>query len=158
MRTPSSAAIERAMTAALQLRAELGDTPDARLITDVLEGGTDVFETIDRLAECAIADGMLAEVALERAKRLEKRSDTVRDVISNMLQALDLGESLERGWYTASLSHRSHVIVTDQTKLPPSVMRLSPDKVLLGKLLRKGDQFAGATLSNPEPSVTLRTR
>lgn len=158
MRTPSPAQIERAMTAALQLKQELGDTADGRLIEDCLEGETNVYEVIDRLAESAIADGILAELASERAKRLEKRSDTLRGTIASMLEALDLGESLERAWFTASLSHRSHVIVTDANKLPPSVMRLSPDKVLLGKLLRKGEQFAGATLSNAEAHVTLRTR
>lgn len=146
------------MSAAMQLRAELGDTADAHLISDVLEGQTDVFETIDRLAECALADKMLAAVADERAKRLEKRSDAVRDVICQMLEALDLGESLERGFYTASLSHRSHVIVTDQDKLPQSLLRISPDKTLIAKLLRKGEQLEGAQLSNPEPSVSLRTR
>ena len=157
MRTPSAAQIETAMTAALRLKQELGDTADARLIEDCLEGETDVYELIDRLAEAAIADRMLAEIAKGRAERLEKRSDTFRETICQMLQALDLGDSLQRPAYTASISHRSHVIVTDPSKLASTLMRSAPDKQLIAKLLRKGEPIDGAVLSNPTPSLTLRT-
>lgn len=157
MRTPSPGQIERAMTAALQLKQALGDTADSQLLADCLEGETDVYELIDRLAEAAIADRILSEIARGRAERLEKRSETFRETICRMLQALDLGESLQRPAYTASISHRSHVIVTDPDKLSSTLMRSAPDKQLIAKLLRKGEPVAGALLSNPEPTCTLRT-
>ena len=72
----SSYRIEQAMSAAMQIRAMLGDTEDEKLLADTIDGETDVLEILDRLVEQALADEALVEGARERIKRLEARPET----------------------------------------------------------------------------------
>jgi hypothetical protein len=152
---PSPRQIEAAMSEAMQLLAELPDD-DERLRHDSLEGETGFFAVLDGLAEQAMADARLVELARERIKRLEERSDRYRDIIQRMMEIAALHKA-ERPLYTASLSYRAKTMVTDPDQLSDAVMRRAPDMVLIGKLLRDGQAVDGATLSNPQPVLTLRS-
>lgn len=158
---PSPFAVERAMSEAMQLRAELTAddqtiADDDRLLCDVLDGETDVFAVLDRLIENSMADGVLAEMAAARAKRLEARKAQLRDVAMRMLEALEV-KSVERAAYTASISHRTKAILTDALQLPEAFFRHSPDMVAVAKALKAGP-VPGATLSNAIPTLTVRVR
>ena len=50
------------------------------------------MEVLDRVVEAAIADKKLAELASERAKRIEARADRARDIALKIVEALR-GES-----------------------------------------------------------------
>jgi hypothetical protein len=147
--------LEAAMSAAMQVKATLPDDDDTRLLIGMLEGETEVFELLDRLAEQAIADKLLAERATERAKRIEARAERSRDVIRKMLDALEL-QKLERPVFTASIGYRTKAIVTDQAALPADLLRTAPDMHAIARALKDGP-VAGAELSNPSPVLTLRT-
>jgi hypothetical protein len=153
----SSYRIEQAMSAAMQIRAMLGDTEDEKLLADTIDGETDALEILDRLAEQALADEALVEGARERIKRLEARADRRRHIVLQMMEAMGLSK-LERSLFTASVTHRSKAIVSDQSELPDAFIRHAPDLVALGKALRSGEQIPGASLSNPSPSLVLRTQ
>jgi len=162
MSAPHPAAIERAMSAAMQLRAELTAddhtiADDDRLLCDVLDGETDVFAVLDRLIENSMADAVLAEMAAARAKRLEARKARLRDTAARMIEALEIKGPIERAAYTASISHRTKAILTDAMQLPEAFFRHSPDMVAVAKALKAGP-VSGAVLSNPQPSLTIRTR
>lgn len=157
MKAPGPRRLEAAMSAAMQIKATLPDDDD-QLLRDTLEGQTDVFELMDRLAEQAIADKLLVDKATERARRLERRADKRRDIIARMLECLELGEALERPMYTATLAHVRTVIVNDETELPAEFFKHAPDKIRIGKALRDGKEVKGATLSNPRPSLSLLIR
>ena len=152
---PSAYQMEAAMSAALQVKATLSDDGDDALLLGMLEGETDVFELVDRLAEQAVADKKLAEMASERAKRLEARAARHRDLILRMLEALEV-RKLERALFTASVGYRTKAIVTDPEALPETLMRRSPDLHAVAKALKDGP-VDGAELSNPTPVLTLRT-
>ena len=146
------------MSAANQALATLGDDVDQRLRADTVEGESDAIELLDRYAELVIADEVLAELARARAQRLEKRAQAHRTIVERMLIALELTEPIERSAYTASLTYRTNAIITDATALPDEVVRRAPDMRLIAKLLHDGHPVDGATLSNPIPSLTIRTR
>jgi hypothetical protein len=154
----SPARLTAAMSAAMQAIAALPDDGDERLRTDTIDGQTDALDLMDRIAEQVIADEALAERARDRAKRLEARADKRREVITRMLEALDLREPVHRALYSASLAWRSKPLVTDATLLPRDFIRDAVDMVKLGKTLHAGEEVAGAVLSNPAPHLTLRTR
>ena len=146
------------MSAAMQVRESLGTDEDNALILGMIEGETEAFALMDRLAEAAIADSKLAETAAARAKRIEKRAEAARDVIKRMLLALEIMAPLERALYTASLLFRSKPVVTDPAAIPDEFMRSAVDMAKLGKALKAGEDIPGATLDNPAPTLSLRTR
>lgn len=162
MSAPSPGTIERAMSAAMQLRqaliAEDGTlADDDRLLCDVLDGETDVFAVLDRIIENSMADNVLAELAAARAKRLKARQDRLRAIALQMLEALEVTRPLERAAYTASIRHRTNAIITDAALIPPELLRTAPDMHAVAKALKSGN-VPGAEQSNPQPNLVVRTR
>lgn len=143
-----------AMSAAQQVKQLLIGYSDEDLLAS-LESETDALELLDRVAEQAIADKELAAKASERAKRLGERAERARDIVKRMLEALEL-KKIERPLFTASIGFHTKAIVTDPDALPDALIRHAPDMVAIGKALREGE-VPGATLSNPEPRLTIRT-
>ena len=153
---PHGAAIERAMSAAMEAISALPDDGDNVLLLNTIEGESDVLEVLDRVVEAAIADKKLAELARERAKRIEARADRARGVALQIIEALGVSP-LERGVYTASISHHREIGTLDETLLPDEFIRRAPDKVAIAKALRAGQEVAGASLGNNAPRLIIRT-
>jgi hypothetical protein len=156
MSQPSAYRLQEAMSHAMQLIAELPD--DERLRASTIEGETDALECLDAYAEQALADAALVKQARERAARLEARAQRNRAIVSAILQALQLKRT-ERALFTASLSQRTEVAeVATNEELPWEFTRISPDKVLIGKVLRGGERVPGYELqTKPDVTLTLRT-
>ena len=154
---PHGAAIERAMSAAMQIISELPDDEDHALLLGSLDGETDIFEVLDRVIESSIADKKLAELARERAKRVEERASRSREIALRIIEALGVSP-LERPIYTASLMQIRKSIVTNSDELPKEFIRESPDMIAINKALRAGEEVPGAELSNAEPSLRITTR
>jgi len=157
MKDISPRRIQEAMSQAQRLAAEL-DSDDYRLLHDSIEGSTDVFELIDRIAEQSVADQRLVEIGKERLQRIEKRSDKARDLIGRMLAALGLDEPLQRPLYTASLTYSRKAIVTDEALVPEKYWRRSVDMRALSSAMRQDDHVPGVEFSNPQPSLRIMTR
>jgi hypothetical protein len=156
---PSAFRVERAMSAAMQVRDLLGDDPDERLLADALEGSTDVMELVDRLIERSSADAALVRAGKERLARIEARNERTRGLIARMLDALDL-RRLERPLATLTLADaRRGVVITDEDELPPAYLRTAPDKAAILSALNAGEVVPGAALSNGAgPVLTMRTK
>jgi hypothetical protein len=152
---PHGAAIERAMSAAMEIISTLPDDEDHALLLGSLEGETDIMEVLDRVVESSIADNKLAELARERAKRVEERARKSREIALKIIEALGVSP-LTRPVYTASLTYPRKPIVTDAMAVPDKFSRVSVDMVALGKALRAGETIPGAELKNPEPQLTIR--
>ena len=154
---PHGAAIERAMSAAMEVISTLPDDEDHALLLGSLEGETDIMEVLDRVIESSIADKKLAEMARERAKRVEERAQKSREIAIRIIEALGVSP-LERPIYTASLMQIRKSIVTNSDELPKEFIRESPDMIAINKALRAGEEVPGAELSNTEPSLRITTR
>ena len=152
---PHGAQIERAMSAAMQIISELPDDEDHALLLGSLDGETDIFEVLDRVIESSIADNKLAELARERAKRVEERARKSREIALKIIEALGVSP-LTRPVYTASLTYPRKPLVTNADELPKEMIREAPDMVAIGKALRAGELIPGAELKNPEPQLTIR--
>jgi len=149
--TVSPRRIEQAMAEAMKLR-ELVDDEDAQLLADTIEGETDVFSLIDRLAERALADKLLVERGKERLKRIEAREDRARAIVQKMMEALGVAK-LDRSLATLSVSAGPRSVqIVDQAAIPDGYWRRSVDKIEIAKQLKSGNAVAGAELSNG-PSV-----
>jgi hypothetical protein len=143
------------MSAAMEAISALPDDGDNVLLLNTIEGESDVLEVLDRVVEAAIADKKLAELARERAKRIEARADRARGVALQIIEALQVSP-LERPLYSASISYPRKPIVTDAMAVPDKFSRVSVDMIALGKALRAGESVPGAELRNPEPQLTIR--
>lgn len=152
--------IERAMGEAQRLRAtELAEEQDAQLIHDTLEGETAVFETMDAIGQAILADKLLVKQAKERIKRVEQRIDYREGTLARMLDALNIGKSLERPLFTLVLSWITKPIITDEKALAPKYIRSAADTAAIGKALRDGTfEGEGAVLSNPQRSIRLNSK
>ena len=158
MKHPSPDRITRAMSEAQQILSGLSIEGDEQLLADTLEGETDIMRLMDRIAEIAIADKLLGELARGRAQRLEKRADAARDMLRRMMEELGLSK-LERGTYTASVALGTpKPVAVDLSELPAEYVRHSPDTTAIGKALRAGQDVPGYVLGNPEPVLRLLTR
>ena len=153
----SPVTIERVMSDAQQAIATLPDTSDQELLLATIEGESDALEAIDKLAEMALADKHLVELARARAQRLEARAAGTRSVIVAMMQGLQLPK-LVRPLSTLSISHTTTAKVIAQDELPGEYMRSAPDMHAIRKALTNGEQIPGATLNNPSPVLTIRTK
>jgi hypothetical protein len=153
---PHGASIERAMSAAMEAISALPDDDDHELLLGVIEGQSEIFELLDKIVEWSIADKKLAELARERARRIEARSDRAREIATRIVEALGVSP-LERPVYTASLTFPRKPLVTDEEALPAAYIRHAPDMIAIGKALRAGETIPGAELKNPAPLLTIRT-
>ena len=153
---PHGAAIERAMSAAMEAISALPDDDDHELLLGVIEGQSEIFELLDKIVEWSIADKKLAELARERARRIEARSDRAREIATRIVEALGVSP-LERPVYTASITYPRKALVTNADELPKEMIREAPDMVAIGKALRAGETIPGAELRNPQATLTIRT-
>lgn len=173
-RPPSSWAVQNAVTALAQLRDRLlavepSLADDPRTLGDMLEGedAEDYLATIDRVIRCALDAGALAEAAkqrkgdiAERQARFERRRDVLRKVAFEALEALDM-DRRETAEFTATIGNRPpHVVITDAAALPAAYVRThtEPDKAAVLADLKHGVEVPGATLSNPQRGISIRTR
>ena len=170
---PSPFALARAMAVLATVREELlaidpNAIEDVALFQDTLEGeGGDALDLLANVVRQSIEAEALAEAVktrkadlAARQTRFERRQEVLRRIARDALQALGLPK-LEMPDFTASVANgRAKVLVTDDKALPDAFVRITraPDREAIGEILRAGKQVRGATLSNPEPTLTVRAR
>lgn len=140
---------------------------DQQALADTLEGETSLIDAAASLIRAALEDeafeeacAKLAAEKRERAARFGQRALKRREAALSLLQAADIPK-LEQADFTASVGKsRGKVIVADEAALPDAMFRTtrSPDKTAIGEALKDGKTVPGALLSNPEPTLTVRTR
>ncbi len=158
--------VQHQIAALLVAYPELAE--DDQLRADMIEGETDAFEFL-RMVEAkrreatslagAVA-GTIAELEL-RLGRFERREKAMRDLMFRVMQAADIKKA-ELAEATVSIRNGTpKVIITDETVLPDIACRFKrePDKTKIKELLQTEPFYvAGATLSNPEPTLSIRTK
>jgi len=149
---PSGYQIETVLAAWNDLRARLieADPEDAPELSDLLNNeNSNVDDMLARLIRAVVHSDGLIKLATSRIddikhrrERYENRSAGLRGTVLQLMEvtgrkALDLGD------------------VTAYVRPKTETM---PDKVKIGADLREGVVIDGATLSNPMPTLTIRTR
>ena len=141
---------------------------DERTLADTVEGLTDLHDIVMAVIRSALADealatglkGRIAEMQ-ERLDRLQDRASKRRQIAKDVMVDLDL-KKLTAPDFTASIrAGMPSLLVIDEAAIPkiywePREPRLNRQS--LSNELKAGAEVTGATLSNPEPILSVRTR
>jgi hypothetical protein len=141
---------------------------DEQTLADTVEGLTDLREIVQAVIRAALADEALAR-GLKcrisdmqcRLDRLEDRASKRRQIAKDVMVELDL-KKITAPDFTASIRDGiASLIVLDEDAVPkiywqPGEPRLKRQE--LATDLKQGAEISGASLSNPEPVLSVRTR
>lgn len=158
-------AVRREIDALLLRYPELAD--DIWLLSDSLEGQTQLFEILTRLVrEERDADSFGAairaqeKVLAERRGRFERRQQLNRDFILALLQSAGLPK-LTLPEATLSVSTLApKPVVDDEAQLPDRLCRIrrAPDMLAIRTELQAGAHIPGAHLSNGSTALVIRVK
>ena len=141
---------------------------DEQTLADTVEGLTDVHEILTAIIRSALADealatslkGQIAEME-DRLSRLQDRASKRRQIAKDVMVELDL-KKLAAPDFTASIRPGIPTLMVMDEKAVPSIY-WEPREPRLNRQglvsdLKQGAEITGATLSNPEPVLSVRTR
>ena len=141
---------------------------DEQTLADTVEGLTDLHEILQAVIRAALVDEALAtglrcriSDMQDRLARLQDRAAKRRQIAKDVMVELGL-KKLEAPDFTASLRPgMPALVVLNEDAVPktywePGEPRLRRQVLALD--LKGGAEAAGATLSNPEPVMSVRTR
>jgi hypothetical protein len=141
---------------------------DEQTLADTVEGLTDVHEILAAIVRAALADealatGLKCRIAEMdgRLGRLQDRAAKRRQIAKDAMVELDL-KKLTAPDFTASIRPgMPALMVLNEEAVPsiywqPSAPRLKRQE--LASDLKQGAEIEGATLSNPEPVLSVRIR
>jgi hypothetical protein len=141
---------------------------DDQTLADTVEGLTDLHELLQAVIRAALADealvnglkGRIAEME-DRRERLADRAAKRRQIAKEVMTELDI-KKLEAPDFTASIrAGFPSLVVMNENEIPsiywePRDPRL--DRATLIADLKNGREVGGASLSNGEPILSVRTR
>src|ERR1017187_2803017 len=141
---------------------------DEQTLADTVEGLTDVHEILAAiiratLADEALATGLKCRVSdmQGRLDRLQDRAAKRRQIAKDAMVELDL-KKLAAPDFTASIRPgRPGLVVLNEDAVPKTYWEPGEPRLrrqILGSDLKGGAEVAGATLSNPEPVLSVRVR
>ena len=141
---------------------------DEQTLADTVEGLTDLHEILQAVIRAALADEALAR-GLKcrisdmqcRLDRLEDRASKRRQIAKNVMVELDLKKITAPDFSASLRPGMPALMVLNEDAVPsiywqPGEPRLK--RQVLASDLKEGAEIAGATLSNPEPVLSVRTR
>lgn len=148
-----------------QLLAIAGD--DEQLITDMMEGETELRPLILKMAEKIGEDNAMilgieewAKKVLARKTRLQERVEGFRAIILSAMQMAAINK-LESALGTLSLKTvPGKVIVTDESLIPAEYWEKQDPKLskkLVGEALKAGTKVPGAEMSNGGITLNIRS-
>jgi hypothetical protein len=141
---------------------------DEQTLADTIEGLTDLHEILQAVIGAALADDALAR-GLKcrisdmqgRLDRLEDRASKRRQIAKDVMVELDLKKITAPDFSASLRPGMAALVVLNEDAVPsiywqPGEPRLK--RQVLASDLKEGAEIAGATLSNPEPVLSVRTR
>ncbi len=141
---------------------------DEQTLADTVEGLTDLHEILQAVIRAALADEAMArglKCRLSdmqgRLDRLEDRAAKRRQIAKDVMVELDLKKVTAPDFSASLRPGMPALVVLDEDAVPktywdPGEPRLR--RQILAHDLKDGAEIAGATLSNPEPVLSVRTR
>jgi hypothetical protein len=141
---------------------------DEQTLADTVEGLTDLHEILEAVIRAALADealasglkGRIGEME-DRLRRLQDRASKRRQIAKEVMTELDL-KKLQAADFTASIrSGLPSLVVINENEIPSIYWEPRDPKLNRTSLiadLKQGSEVSGASLSNPEPVLSVRTR
>ena len=141
---------------------------DEQTLADTVEGLTDVHEIISAIIRAALADealvmGLKCRISdmQGRLDRLAERAAKRRQIAKDAMVELDLKKITAPDFSASVRPGMPALVVLNEDAVPktywdPGEPRLR--RQILAHDLKGGAEVAGATLSNPEPVLSVRTR
>jgi hypothetical protein len=141
---------------------------DEQTLADTVEGLTDLHEIIQAVIRAALADEAMARGLKcrisdmqDRLDRLEDRASKRRQIAKDVMVELDL-KKLNAPDFTASIRPgMPALVVLNEDAVPKTYWEPGEPRLrrqVLASDLKEGAEIAGATLSSPEPILSVRTR
>ncbi|MGH9549636.1 MAG: siphovirus Gp157 family protein [Terriglobales bacterium] len=141
---------------------------DSEVLSDTLEGITDLHEMIAAMIRSALVDEALQvglrsrlEDMKQRLARLEERVAKKRQLALEAMCEVGL-KKLEQPDFTASARASSpSLVVISEDVIPQDYWIPQPprlDRQSLLAALKRGGEVAGAQLGNPKPTLAVRTK
>lgn len=136
--------------------------------SDTLEGITDLHELIGEVIRSALADQAMAsglKLRLDdmrrRLSRIEAGAQKKRQLALDALTDAGLRKLTQPDFTVSVRAGTPALMITSENNIPeaywlPQPARLDRQGVLVA--LKSGETVDGATLSNPAPSLSVRTR
>jgi len=141
---------------------------DEQTLADSVEGLTDVHEILaailrGALSDEALATGLKCRISdmQDRLNRLQDRATKRRQIAKDAMVELDLTK-LTAPDFTASIrTGIPALVVLNEDEVPKTYWEPGEPRLrrqILANDLKGGAEVAGATLSNPEPILSVRIR
>ena len=141
---------------------------DEQTLADTVEGLTDVHEILGAIVRAALADEAMASGLKcrisdmqDRLARLQDRAAKRRQIAKDAMVELDL-KKIAAPDFTASIRPgMPALVVLNEDAVPKTYWEPGEPRLrrqILASDLKEGAEVAGATLSNPEPVLSVRTR
>lgn len=141
---------------------------DDDTLADTLEGLTDVQELIGELVRSALVDQALMaglkgriDDMRQRLTRLDGRAAKKRALALTAMTEVGLKTVTQPDFTATARAGTPAVIVISEDRIPDDFWVPQPaklDRHSLGTALKRGKDIPGATLSNPEPVLSVRTK
>ncbi len=141
---------------------------DEQTLADTVEGLTDVHEILGAIVRAALADEALA-TGLKcrisdmqgRLDRLAERAAKRRQIVKDAMVELDLKRITAPDFTATIRPGMAALVVLNEDAVPKTYWEPGEPRLrrqILAYDLKGGAEIAGATLSNPEPVLSVRTR
>jgi hypothetical protein len=144
--------------------------PEADVVTlqDTLEGLSSLPEALAAVVrsylddlDLAAALGMRISDMQERLARFEQRADKKRDLVTSVMERANLKKLTEPDFTVSLRAVPPSVVVVDEAQIPPDYWKPQPprlDRQGISTALKGGCAIPGAALSNPEMTISVRTK
>ena len=147
---------------------KLDPTIDEQTLADTVEGLTDLHEIVQAVIRSALADEALARGLKSRIAEMEGRLDRLRDraskrrqIAKDVMVEIDLNKITAPDFTVSIRPGLPALMVIDEAAVPKTYWEPGPPRLKrqdLAQDLKNGEEVAGATLSNPEPILSVRTK
>ncbi len=151
-----------------QLAEQFPDV-DEETLRDTLEGMTDLTDMLGELIRSSLDDRAFVEALKqreadmrERRERFENRAQKKRALVEAIMERADIQKIAEADFTAGMRAGKHKVMVIDERSIPERFWEPQPLKLnkvaLLVALQANADAVAGATLNNPKPVLSVRTK
>jgi hypothetical protein len=150
-----------------RLHAEFPEA-DEDTLRDTLEGISSLHEALAAVLRSSLDDldlaaalGIRISDMQDRFARFEQRADKKRELVTSVMERANLKKLAEPDFTVSLRAVPPSVVVIDEALIPqdywkPQAARL--DRQSISAALKGGSAIPGATLSNPEMTISVRTK